>query len=97
MQNNQARNRYYMIPFLLGLLGLIFHFNKSRNDFLGLLMLFGITGLGIIVYSNQPPNEPRERDYVLIGSFLLPFASGSAMGSLRYSKYSGSGSSLVLR
>ena len=70
MQDNKARNRYYMIPFLLGLLGLIFHFNKSKNDFLGLLMLFGITGLGIIVYSNQPPNEPRERDYVLIGSFF---------------------------
>ena len=70
MKNNQARNRYFMLPFLFGLLGLFFHFSKKRNDFLALLALFIITGIGLIVYSNQPPNEPRERDYVLIGSFF---------------------------
>lgn len=70
MQEDKARNKYYMLPFLFGIFGLIFHFNRSRNDFLGLLALFIITGIGIIIYSNQPPNEPRERDYVLAGSFF---------------------------
>ena len=43
---------------------------KRPKDFVFLLMLFIITGIGIIIYSNQPPNEPRERDYVLVGSFM---------------------------
>lgn len=67
---NQANNKYYMIPFLLGLLGLFFHYKSNRRDFAALMALFIITGIGIIVYSNQPPNEPRERDYVLVGSFF---------------------------
>lgn len=67
---DQANNKYYMLPFLFGLLGIFFQFRHKRNDFFGLLMLFVITGIGIIVYSNQPPNEPRERDYVLVGSFF---------------------------
>lgn len=70
MKNNQARNTYYMIPFLLGLLGLFFHYQRRPRDFAALLALFIITGIGIIVYSNQPPNEPRERDYVLVGSIF---------------------------
>jgi hypothetical protein len=69
-KNNQAHNKYYMIPFLLGLLGLFFHFRSRPQEFYALMALFIITGIGIIVYSNQPPNEPRERDYVLAGSFF---------------------------
>jgi len=69
-KNNQARNKYYMIPFLLGLLGLFFHYRKRPKEFSAVMALFIITGIGIIVYSNQPPNEPRERDYVLAGSFF---------------------------
>jgi hypothetical protein len=69
-RENKARNRYYMLPFLFGLLGMVFHYRRRREDFLGLLALFIITGIGIIVYSNQPPREPRERDYVLVGSFF---------------------------
>jgi hypothetical protein len=69
-KNNEANNRYYMIPFILGLVGLFFHAKRRPNDFYALLALFIITGIGIIVYSNQPPNEPRERDYVLVGSFF---------------------------
>ncbi len=65
-----ARNTYYFIPFLLGLLGMVFHFTKSRKDFLSMFLLFFLTGIGIIIYSNQPPIEPRERDYVLVGSFI---------------------------
>jgi len=70
MKNNKARNVYYMLPFLFGLLGLFFHFQRRPNEALGLLALFVITGIGIVIYSNQPPNEPRERDYVLVGSFF---------------------------
>ncbi len=69
-KNSQARNKYYMIPFFLGLLGMFFHMQRRPRDFSALLALFIITGIGIIVYSNQPPNEPRERDYVLAGSFV---------------------------
>ncbi|MFZ1497337.1 MAG: DUF2723 domain-containing protein, partial [Saprospiraceae bacterium] len=70
MKNNQARNKYYMIPFILGLIGLYYQYHKCRKDLLALFILFLITGIGIIVYSNEPPNEPRERDYVLVGSFF---------------------------
>jgi Protein of unknown function (DUF2723) len=70
MIKNQARNTYYGIPLLLGLLGLIFHYLRRPREFAALMSLFIITGIGIIVYSNQPPNEPRERDYVLAASFF---------------------------
>ncbi len=69
-RTDQSRNRYFMLPFLFGLLGMYFHYKRRPKDFLGLLTLFIITGVGIIVYSNQPPNEPRERDYVLAGSIF---------------------------
>jgi hypothetical protein len=68
--DHKARNTYYALPFIFGLIGLFFHFKRRKNDALGLLVLFVITGIGIIIYSNQPPNEPRERDYVLVGSFF---------------------------
>ena len=67
---SKANNNYYMLPFLFGLIGLFFHFRKKPKDFAALMMLFLITGIGIIIYSNQPPNEPRERDYVLVGSIF---------------------------
>jgi len=70
LKYNQAHNRYFMLPFIFGLIGIFFHAKRRSNDFIGLLTLFIITGIGIIVYSNQPPNEPRERDYVLVGSFF---------------------------
>ncbi|MDP4712345.1 MAG: DUF2723 domain-containing protein [Saprospiraceae bacterium] len=70
LRNDKGRNTYFMLPFLFGLMGLFFHYKKRSQDFLALLAMFIITGIGIIVYSNQPPNEPRERDYVLAGSFF---------------------------
>ena len=81
MKNHQARNHYYFLPFLFGLIGLFFHYKKRPKEFLGLLALFVITGIGIIIYSNQPPSEPRERDYVLVGSFFT-FAIWIGMGVL---------------
>lgn len=70
MKNDPYRNSYFMLPFIFGLVGLFFHFKNRSNEALGLLGLFLITGIGIIIYSNQPPSEPRERDYVLVGSFF---------------------------
>ncbi len=69
-KNNEARNVYFMLPFLFGLIGLFWHAYRRGNEFIGLLAMFIITGIGIIIYTNQPPNEPRERDYVLVGSFF---------------------------
>lgn len=70
MEKDQARNKYYLLPLLFGIIGLVFHFMRRKNDFLALVMLFLLTGIGIIIFSNQPPQEPRERDYVLVGSFM---------------------------
>lgn len=70
MKMDESANRYYFLPLIFGLLGMVFHFMQRRKDFMTLFVLFIITGLGIIIYSNQPPNEPRERDYVLVGSFM---------------------------
>lgn len=81
MKHDPAYNRYYMLPLLFGLFGLVWHYGKRRYDMLGLLALFIITGLGIIVYTNEPPNEPRERDYVIVGS-IFTFAMWIGMGVL---------------
>lgn len=70
MRNNESRNHYYFLPLIFGLFGLLFHVRNNPKEFMALMMLFLMTGLGIIIYSNQPPNEPRERDYVLVGSFM---------------------------
>ncbi len=69
-KDDEARNTYFMLPFIFGLIGFFFLFNKSPKEAFFLLSLFLMTGLAIIIYTNQPPNEPRERDYVLVGSFF---------------------------
>ncbi len=70
MREDKSNNNYYFLPVIFGLLGLFFHLYKDQKSFFAILILFLITGLGLIIYSNQPPNEPRERDYVLVGSFF---------------------------
>ena len=69
MENNQARNKYFFIPLILGILGLVFHFKRQKNDATVTMILFLFTGILINIYLNQPPYEPRERDYSLVGSF----------------------------
>ncbi len=81
LKNDPSRNHYYLLPLLFGLFGAIWHFGKRRYDFFGLFALFIITGIGIIIYTNEPPNEPRERDYVIVGS-LFTFAIWIGMGAL---------------
>jgi len=69
LKNNEARNAYYMLPFLLGLIGLIHHSRKHPKDFTVVLILFILTGIAIVFYLNQYPHQPRERDYAYAGSF----------------------------
>ncbi len=71
VKNNKARNAYYFLPFLLGLIGLFFLANKDLKAFWVLLVFFLFTGLAIQVYTNVRPFEPRERDYSVVGSFYV--------------------------
>ncbi len=64
-----AKNHYYLLPFLLGLLGLFVQGNKKPNDAIVTGLLFFFTGIAIIIYLNQYPAQPRERDYSFAGSF----------------------------
>ena len=68
---NKARNTYYLLPLILGVLGVVFHFKNDMKTFWVLLVLFLFTGLALKVYLNERPFEPRERDYALVGSFYV--------------------------
>jgi len=68
-KNNKANNSYYMIPLLIGLLGLIYQAVNHKNDSIIVTLLFVLTGFAIVVYLNQTPYQPRERDYAFAGSF----------------------------
>ena len=69
MANNRARNRYYFLPFILGILGILAQLKKDSRGFAVVMWLFFMTGIAIILYLNQGPNEARERDYAYAGSF----------------------------
>ena len=71
IKNNKGRNTYYLLPFLLGLIGIIFQFRKDRKQFWVLLVFFLFTGLAIQFYTNPYIFQPRERDYSLVGSFYI--------------------------
>lgn len=64
-----SRNRYYALPFILGLIGLLYHFKRNKKDAWVVMTMFFLTGLAIVLYLNQYPNQPRERDYAYAGSF----------------------------
>ena len=69
MANNPARNTYYFLPFILGLIGLIYQLNRDQRNFIVVMWLFVMMGIALVVYFNTCPSEPRERDYVYAGSF----------------------------
>ena len=64
---NKGRNTYYFLPFLLGLIGLLYQIKWDKENFFTLLLFFAFTGL----YTNPKPFEPRERDYAVVGSFYI--------------------------
>ncbi|MDH7445399.1 glycosyltransferase family 117 protein [Aquimarina sp. 2201CG14-23] len=68
---NKARNTYYFLPLLLGLIGFVFQMQRDKKNFWVLLVFFLFTGLALKIYLNERPFEPRERDYALVGSFYV--------------------------
>jgi len=69
LKNEPSRNVYYLLPFILGLLGFFWHLNRDSKNWWVVLLVFIMTGLAIVIYLNQYPNQPRERDYAYAGSF----------------------------
>ena len=69
LKNNKSHNTMFMLPFILGLIGMFYHFKRKGSDALVNMMLFIGTGFAIIIYLNQPGYQPRERDYAYVGSF----------------------------
>lgn len=77
---NRARNNYFLIPFVLGLIGMFYQFVKDTKHFAVVGLLFVMTGVAIVVYLNSPPVEPRERDYIYSGStYAFTFWIGFAV------------------
>ncbi len=66
---NPGHSKYFLLPFILGIIGLVFQASRKPNDALVVGLLFFMTGIAIIIYLNQTPFQPRERDYSYIGSF----------------------------
>ena len=69
LKENKGKNHLYFLPLLLGLLGLVFQFDKDKRGCWLTFLLFFMTGIAIVVYLNQPPYQVRERDYAYAGSF----------------------------
>ena len=69
--NNKAKNHFYMLPLLLGLIGLFYQLRRDLRNWWVTMLLFFLTGLAIIVYLNQSPFQVRERDYAYAGSFYM--------------------------
>jgi hypothetical protein len=69
LKNKPSRNTYYFLPLLLGLFGLLFQLQRDTKNFWVVMFLFVLTGIAIVLYLNQKPFEPRERDYSYAGSF----------------------------
>jgi MFS family permease len=81
MKEDTSRNRYYMLPLLLGIFGLFYQLNRDYKNWWAILLLFLMTGAAIVFYLNQYPNQPRERDYAYAGSFYF-FAVWIGLGVL---------------
>jgi hypothetical protein len=67
--DSNSYNRFFFLPLILGLMGAIWQFSRSQKDAGTVALLFFFTGLAIVLYLNQKPLEPRERDYAYVGSF----------------------------
>ncbi|NAY92775.1 DUF2723 domain-containing protein [Muricauda sp. JGD-17] len=69
--DNKARNTYFFLPLLLGIIGLVFQISRNPKHFWVLFVFFMFTGLAIQFYTNPYIFQPRERDYSLVGSFYI--------------------------
>ena len=69
IKDNKANNKLFMLPFILGIIGCVYQYLKNRKDWIVSFLLFFFTGIAVVLYLNQPGNQPRERDYAFVGSF----------------------------
>ncbi len=69
MAANKARNKYYFLPFILGIIGLLWQLKRDKRNFAVVAIMFVMMGIALVIYFNTTPGEPRERDYVYTGSF----------------------------
>ena len=84
LKDNKGHNAFYCLPLLLGLLGLFWQAFKGQRgiqQFWVVFFLFFMTGLAIVMYLNQTPSQPRERDYAYAGSFYA-FAIWIGLGAM---------------
>ncbi len=81
MKHNKSNNNLFALPLILGILGLLYHYQKNKKDGLVVGLLFFFTGFAIVIYLNMPGNQPRERDYAFVGSFYA-FAIWIGLGVL---------------
>ena len=82
MKENKGRNVFFALPLILGILGIAWQLKRGKEgkqQFWVVFMLFFMTGLAIVLYLNQTPNQPRERDYAYAASFYA-FAIWIGMG-----------------
>lgn len=79
LRNNPGKNTYYFLPLLIGIAGFLWQYRRDKNGMVLVLSFFLMTGFAIIVYLNQYPDQPRERDYAYAGSFYA-FAIWIGMG-----------------
>ncbi len=82
IKNNKAHNKLFLLPFILGLIGLFYQFKQKGDDAFVNFLLFFFTGFAIVIYLNQAGYQPRERDYAYVGSFYA-FAVWIGIGVLK--------------
>ncbi len=68
---NPSNNKFFLLPLILGIIGLVFHYYRAPKDAFVITVVFLLTGVAIIIYLNPKPYEPRERDYAYAGSFYF--------------------------
>jgi hypothetical protein len=71
LRHSKGHNVMFMLPFVLGIIGLLYHAKRMTSDALISVLLFLSTGFAIVIYINQPGYQPRERDYAYVGSFYV--------------------------
>jgi hypothetical protein len=88
LKNNKANNKLFLLPFILGLIGLFYQFKNRGDDGVVNFLMFFFTGFAIVIYLNQAGYQPRERDYAYVGSFYA-FAVWIGLGVLKISDWLG--------
>ncbi len=86
LKENRGRTNFFALPLILGVLGMLYLYFRRERDFLVTLLLFFFTGIALVVYLNSPPVEPRERDYIYVGSFYF-FAIWAGLGVMAIAEY----------